>query len=169
MAETKNSTFEGIMRDLRAGKFAPIYYLMGDESYYIDKITEYIADNVLRADERDFNQTVMFGSDVSAAQIVDASRRYPMMAERQVVIVKEAQNLRNTDAIVSYLSNPLKSTILVMCHKNGTIDRKKKLASAVGRVGVLFESKKLRDQELRHSSKIISGRVGQVLIRSHSR
>lgn len=89
MAETKNSTYESIMRDLRARKFAPVYYLMGEESYYIDKITEYIAGNVLKPEERDFNQTVMFGSDVSAAQIVDAARRYPMMAERRVVIVKK--------------------------------------------------------------------------------
>lgn len=148
MAETKNSTYESIMRDLRARKFAPVYYLMGEESYYIDKITEYSAGNVLKPEERDFNQTVMFGSDVSAAQIVDAARRYPMMAERQVVIVKEAQNLRNTDAIDSYLKNPSETTVLVMCHKIGSIDRRKKLASAVEKVGVLFESKKLREREL---------------------
>lgn len=148
MAETKNSTYDSIMRDLKARKFVPVYYLMGDESYYIDKLTEYIAGNVLRPEERDFNQTVMFGSDVSAAQVVDAAKRYPMMSDFQVVIVKEAQNLRNTDPIAFYLQNPLPSTILVMCHKNGTIDRRKKLASMVGKTGVLFESKKLREREL---------------------
>ena len=148
MAENKNATFDGIMRDLRAGKFAPIYYLMGDEPYYIDKITDYIAENVLRPEERDFNQTVMFGSDVSAGQVVDAAKRYPMMADRQVVIVKEAQNLRNTEPLEYYLQKPLASTVLVMCHKNGTIDRRKKLAAMVERTGVLFESKKMRERDL---------------------
>ena len=148
MAENKNTTYEGIMRDLKARKFAPVYYLMGDEPYYIDKITDFIADNVLPPEERDFNQTVMFGSDVSAAQVADVARRYPMMADLQVVIVKEAQSLRNTEPLEFYLQKPLKSTILVMCHKNGTIDRRKKLASVVERTGVLFESKKLRERDL---------------------
>lgn len=148
MAENKNTTYEGIMRDLKARKFAPVYYLMGDEPYYIDKITDFIADNVLPPEERDFNQTVMFGSDVSAAQVADVARRYPMMADLQVVIVKEAQSLRNTEPLEFYLQKPLKSTILVMCHKNGTIDRRKKLAAVVERTGVLFESKKLRERDL---------------------
>ena len=148
MAENKNTTYEGIMRDLKARKFAPVYYLMGDEPYYIDKITDFIADNVLPPEERDFNQTVMFGSDVSAAQVADEARRYPMMADLQVVIVKEAQSLRNTEPLEFYLQKPLKSTILVMCHKNGTIDRRKKLAAVVERTGVLFESKKLRERDL---------------------
>lgn len=148
MTETKTATYDSIMADLKARRFAPIYYLMGDESYYIDKISDYIADNVLRPEERDFNQTVMFGSDVSAAQIVDAAKRYPMMSDYQVVIVKEAQNLRSTEAIDFYLKNPLKSTILVMCHKNGVLDRRKKLAGIVDKVGVLFESKKLRERDL---------------------
>lgn len=148
MAENKNATFDGIMRDLRARKYAPVYYLMGDEPYYIDKITDYIAENVLRPEERDFNQTVMFGSDVSIGQVVDAAKRYPMMADRQVVIVKEAQNLRNTEPLEYYLQKPLASTVLVMCHKNGTIDRRKKLAAMVERTGVLFESKKMRERDL---------------------
>ena len=148
MADNKNVTFDGIMRDLRAHKYAPVYYLMGDEPYYIDQITNFIAENALKPEERDFNLSIMFGSDVSSAQIADAARRYPMMAERQVVIVKEAQNLKNTDQIAAYLSKPQMTTILVMCHKNGTIDRRKKLASTVEKVGVLFESKKLRERDL---------------------
>lgn len=148
MADNKNVTYDSIVRDLRARKFAPVYYLMGDEPYYIDKITDYIADNVLPAEERDFNQTVLFGSDVSAAQIVDVARSYPMMSDLKVVIVKEAQNLRNTEALEFYMQKPQKSTILVMCHKNGAIDRRKKLAALVENVGVLFESKKLREREL---------------------
>lgn len=148
MAENKTVTYNGIMADLKARKFAPVYYLMGDEAYYIDKIADYIADNVLSPEERDFNQTVMFGSDVTAAQIADAAKRYPMMAEYQVVIVKEAQNLRNTDALDAYLKSPLKSTVLVMCHKNGVLDRRKKLSATIEKAGVLFESKKLRERDL---------------------
>ena len=146
MADAKTATFESIMRDLKARKFMPVYYLMGDESYYIDRISDYIADNALPPEERDFNQTVMFGSDVTAAQVADAAKRYPMMSEYQVLIVKEAQNLKNIDALEFYIKSPLRSTILVLCHKNGFIDKRKKaLVAAIEKNGVLFESKKLRD------------------------
>ena len=148
MADNKNVTFDGIMRDLRAHKYAPIYYLMGDEPYYIDQIANFIEENALKPEERDFNLTVMYGSDVSAAQVADTARRYPMMSEYQVIIVKEAQNLKNTDAIESYLQHPLASTVLVFCHKNGVLDRRKKISGLIDKVGVLFESKKLRDREL---------------------
>ena len=149
MAEAKNVSFEGIMRDLEARKFVPVYYLMGDEPYYIDKIADYIAEHVLQPEERDFNQTILFGSDVTASQIADAARRYPMMSEYQVLIVKEAQNVKNTEALEKYFKAPMSSTILVMCHKNGTIDgRKKEYVKAISAAGVLFESKKLRDRDL---------------------
>ena len=149
MAEAKNVSFESIMRDLEARKFVPVYYLMGDEPYYIDKIADYIAEHVLQPEERDFNQTVLFGSDVTASQIADAARRYPMMSEYQVLIVKEAQNVKNTEALEKYFKAPMSSTILVMCHKNGTIDgRKKEYVKAISAAGVLFESKKLRDRDL---------------------
>jgi len=149
MAEAKNATYEGIMQDLQAGKYLPIYYLMGDEPYYIDKISDYIADHALQPEERDFNQTVMFGSDVNASQVVDAARRYPMMAERQVVIVKEAQNIKQTDTLEKYFQKPMPSTVLVLCHKNGTIDgRKQKYVKAIREAGVLFESKKLKENLL---------------------
>lgn len=149
MPEAKNVGFETIMRDLKARKFMPVYYLMGDEPYYIDQIADYIADHVLQPEERDFNQTILFGSDTTASQIADAARRYPMMSEFQVLIVKEAQNVKNTEALEKYFKAPLKSTILVMCHKNGTIDgRKKEYVKAIQTAGVLFESKKLRDRDL---------------------
>ena len=149
MAEAKNATYEGIMQDLQAGKYLPVYYLMGDEPYYIDKISDYIAEHALQPEERDFNQTVMFGSDVNASQVVDAARRYPMMAERQVVIVKEAQNIKQTDALEKYFQNPMPSTVLVMCHKNGTVDgRKQKYVKAIREAGVLYESKKMKDYQL---------------------
>lgn len=148
MADNNTATYAGIMADLKARKFSPIYYLMGEEPYYIDKIADYIAENVLRPEERDFNLMVMYGSDVSAVQVVDTAKRYPMMSDYQVVIVKEAQNIRNTDALEAYLKNPPASTILVMCHKNGVLDRRKKLAATVEKVGVLFESKKMRERDL---------------------
>ena len=149
MADAKNISFDGIMHDLEARNFVPVYYLMGEESYYIDRISDYIAEHVLQPEERDFNQTILFGSDVNASQIADAARRYPMMSEYQVVIVKEAQNIKNTEALEKYFKQPMASTILVMCHKNGTIDgRKREFVKAIQSAGVLFESKKLRDRDL---------------------
>ena len=149
MAEAKNVSFDSIMSDLRDRKFSPVYYLMGDEPYYIDLISDYIAEHVLQPEERDFNQTILFGSDVNASQIADAARRYPMMAEYQVVIVKEAQNIKNTEALEKYFKQPMPSTILVMCHKNGSIDgRKREYVKSIQGSGVLFESKKLKDKEL---------------------
>ena len=149
MAEAKNVSFDSIMGDLEARRFVPVYYLMGDESYYIDNISDYIAEHVLQPEERDFNQTILFGSDVTASQVADYARRYPMMSEYQVVIVKEAQNIKNTEALEKYFKQPLASTILVMCHKNGSVDgRKREYVKAIQSAGVLFESKKLRDRDL---------------------
>ena len=149
MAEQRTVSYDGIMADLKAGKYVLVYYLMGDEAYYIDKICDYIAEHALRPEERDFNQTILFGSDVTAAQIADIARRYPMMAERQVVIVKEAQNLKQTDQLEKYLKQPSPQTVLVICHKNGTIDgRKREYVKSIRQAGILFESKKLRDRDL---------------------
>ena len=142
-------TYNEIMADLKARKFSPVYYLMGEEGYYIDRIADYIAENALQPEERDYNQTILFGSDVTASAIADAARRYPMMAERQVVIVKEAQNIKQTDALEKYMKQPLKTTILVICHKNGKIDgRKREYVKTIQAAGVLFESPKLRDRDL---------------------
>ena len=149
MAEAKNVTYDSIMRDLKARNFAPVYYLHGEEAYYIDKISDYIAENALQPEERDFNQTILFGSDVTASQVADAARRYPMMSERQVVIVKEAQNIKNTDALQKYFEKPLASTILVICHKNGKIDgRKREYVKAIQQAGILFESQKVKEYKL---------------------
>lgn len=148
MPESNNITFDALMRDLKAKKYAPVYYLMGDEPYYIDKVTNFIADNVLSEEERDFNQTVLFGSDVTAATIVEAARRYPMMAERQVVIVKEAQNIKKTEPLEAYLRHPQPSTLLVMCHKGAAVDKRKAWGKAVVSRAVVMESKKMREREL---------------------
>lgn len=150
MAEKKATvTFDAIMRDLKSGKYSPVYILMGDESYYIDRITDYIAENVLDPDDRDFNQTVVFGADTTAAQVVDMAKGYPVMpAAHRVVIVKEAQGLKSLDALERYFEKPLASTLLVIAYKNGTIDRRKKVVGKAEAVGVVFESKKKRDYEL---------------------
>lgn len=144
----KETTYEEIVRDLKNRVYKPVYYLMGEESYYIDKISEYIAQTVLREEEREFNQTVLYGSDTDVSTIINAARRYPMMAERQVVIVKEAQQIKRMEDLVFYLQKPLQTTVLVICHKNGVLDRRKKLAAEIEKVGVLFESKKIKDSQL---------------------
>lgn len=148
MAETKNATFDSIMHDLKQRNYLPIYYLMGEESFYIDKISDYIAENVLTPEERDFNMTVMYGTDVTGKDVVEVARRYPMMSEHQVVIVKEAQKLKGLEPLEKYVEKPLASTILVFCHKYGVADRRKKVYSEIAKVGVVFESKKLRDRDL---------------------
>lgn len=135
-----------IIEAVRNREFAPVYLLMGDESYYIDRISEYIADNVLTEDEKGFNQQIIYCTrDTNVADIINSAKRYPMMAEYQVVIVKEAQNLLNIEDLSYYVLNPLKSTILVICYKNGSIDKRKKIVAAIEREGIVFESKKIKD------------------------
>ena len=148
MPTKQGVTFQAIMQDLKNRNFAPFYLLMGEESYYIDTISDYIASHVLLPEECDFNQTICFGSDVTAVQVTDMAKRYPMMAEFQVIIVKEAQNIRSLEALEGYLKKPVKSTILVWCHKNGKIDTRKKVIGLAQAMGVVFESKKLRDYQL---------------------
>lgn len=149
MAEKKQAiSYESIMKDLKARTFSPVYILMGEESYYIDILCDYITENVLQPEERDFNQVVLFGAETTAAQVADQCKGYPMMAEYRVVILKEAQNLRNFEALEKYFENPVKSTVFVMTYKNGTIDRRKKLLPRAEQVGVVFESKKLKDYQL---------------------
>ncbi len=149
MAEKKTPvSYESVMKDLKARQYSPVYILMGDEPFYIDKISDYIIENVLRPEERDFNQTVLFGADTTASQIADQCKGYPLMAEHRVVVVKEAQNLKGLEALERYLDKPVASTILVLCHKNGTIDRRKKFIPKAEKAGIVFESKKLYDRQL---------------------
>lgn len=148
VAKKDGVTYEEIIRAVRAGKFAPVYYLMGEESYYIDKVSEFIADSALQEHERDFNLTVCYGSDVTMDEVINAAKRFPMMAERQVVMVREAQNLNGKERLSFYLEHPQPTTVLIFCHKNGSLDKRKKLATDIQRVGVLFESKKYYDSQL---------------------
>lgn len=145
MAKT-NITHREIIEQMRRGEYAPVYLLMGEESYYIDRISEYIAEHVLAEEERDFNQTIIYCTrETAVGDIVNSARRYPMMAKHQVVIVKEAQNLLKIDDIALYAQKPLETTILVICYKNGSVDRRKKLVSAIDKVGVVFESNRLKE------------------------
>ena len=141
-------TCDDILRELKAGQYRPIYYLMGEEPYYIDLISDYITDNVLNETEKEFNLTVVYGADVDVAAIINAAKRYPMMSEHQVVVVKEAQNIRNIEELSYYLQKPLLSTILVICHKHGVLDKRKKLAAEIEKSGILFESRKVKESQL---------------------
>ena len=141
-------TYASIMKELKERHFRPIYYLMGEEPYYIDRITDFLLDNVLSEVEKDFNLDVLYGADVDVNTIINTARRYPMMSEYRLVVVKEAQVVKGMENLSLYLQKPLNSTILVICHKNGTLDKRKKLASEISKVGVLFESKKLKDSQL---------------------
>lgn len=141
-----NITHREIVEQIRRQEYKPIYLLMGEEAYYIDRISEYIADNVLKKDEQDFNQTIIYCTrETAVADVINCARRYPMMAKHQVVIVKEAQNLLKIDELAVYAQNPMETTILVICYKNGKVDGRKKLIPAVEKVGVVFESPKLKD------------------------
>ena len=138
-----------IVNDINNGNIKPIYFLMGEEPYYIDKLSDYIEQNVLAEEEKGFNQTVLYGRDVTIEDIVATAKRYPMMAERQVVIVKEAQDLTRTiDKLESYLENPMLSTVLVFCYKYKTLDKRKKMTKLMDKVGVVYESKKLYDNQV---------------------
>ena len=141
-------TYDSIIRDINSRQFAPIYYLMGEESYYIDRLSDYIAANVLTEEERGFNQMVVYGQDTDIGNIIAMAKRYPMMSEYQVIIVKEAQTLRDIDELTYYLQKPQPTTILVFCHKYGTLDRRKKVATEIEKTGCLFESKKVKDSML---------------------
>ena len=136
------------MSELKSGVYHPVYYLMGEEGYYTDKITDYIIENSLSEMERDFNLTVYYGLESDIDTIITAAKRFPMMAERQVIIVREAQMLKNIDNLLFYLQNPQPTTVLVFAHKNGSIDKRKKVATELERKGVVLDSKKVRDDQL---------------------
>ncbi|MDR1746934.1 MAG: DNA polymerase III subunit delta [Tannerella sp.] len=165
----KTHTYEDICNDIRARKFAPVYFLMGEEPYFIDKITDLLLETVLSEDERDYNQFIFYGADSTTIDVFNAVRRCPMMSEYQLVVVREAQSINSRGAksddddesgssksqkkgdlelLANYVENPLKTTILVVNYKYGAIDRRRKLAVAVEKNGILFESKKIPDYEL---------------------
>ncbi len=141
-------SYENILKDIKAKKYAPVYFFIGDEPFFMDSITDYIAKHVLAEHERDFNQTIFYGKDADAATINDTARRFPMMAEKQVVIVKEAQQLKNIELLQNYIANPLSSTILVINYKSEKSKKTTALIKHTKKVGVVFESNKLRDYQI---------------------
>jgi len=160
-------TFEEIISNLQKKIYHPIYFLMGEETYFIDKISDYITENVLSDAEKGFNQTVLYGKDLEPHTIFANARRFPMMSNYQVIIIREAQNIKNLVAkepnskesgakekdkskspFEIYLENPLKSTILVFCYKYKSIDKRTTISKLIDKTGVLFESKKIYDNQL---------------------
>ena len=160
MAKKTNAgpTHESIIRDVRAGNIAPVYYLMGEESYYIDKVSDFLVDALLQPEERDFNLLTFFEGDqertrgesraIDFKTVCQAAEGYPMGAQRLVVLVKEAQKLKQIEALEEYMKHPQPSTVLIICHKNGVLDGRKGVTKLIEKNGVLFESKKLRDYQL---------------------
>ncbi|WP_370424728.1 DNA polymerase III subunit delta [Tenacibaculum dicentrarchi] len=149
-----------IVSDIKKGNIKPIYFLMGDEPYYIDKISEYIEKNVLDESEKGFNQVVMYGRDVTIDEIIASAKRYPMMAEKQVIIVKEAQDLvRSIDKLEAYAENPQLSTVLVFNYKYKKLDKRKKTYKAIAKNGLIYDSKKLYDNQVADwIRKVLGGR-----------
>ena len=153
-----------IVTSIQKGDIKPIYFLMGEEAYYIDKISDYIENNILDEAEKGFNQMVLYGRDISIDDIVRNAKRYPMMAERQVVIVKEAQDLSRTiEKLVDYVNNPQPTTVLVVNYKYKKIDKRKGLFKALQKVNAVFESKKLYDNQVPDwIRRVLSGQGYQI-------
>lgn len=137
-----------ILEDVRMGIFSPVYLLMGKEPYYPDLVCNAIIENALDESERDFNQTICYGADTDVDTVVTAARRYPMFAERQLVVVKEAQNLKKIDDLAVYCGKPLDTTVLVICLHGDSVDKRKALYKAVSKIGIVVESNELRDYEI---------------------
>jgi len=146
-----------LLKDLKNRKFKPLYLLHGDEPYFIDLVSDYIEGGLLSEAEKGFNQTVLYGKDTDIMTVLNAAKRYPMMSDYQVVLIKEAQDLKwgreeddkkSLNPVLSYLENPLPSTILVFCHKYGKFDKRKKSYKAIEKQGVIFESAAMYDSKL---------------------
>ena len=148
MAKKSGVSYDELARQIEAGDFRPIYYLMGEEPYYINLLENLIVEKALAEEERDFNLTILYGPDTTGDEVVNAAKRYPMMAERQVVVVREAQSLDNREALAFYCQKPLLSTILVVCHPHGKLDLRTNLAKEVARAGIIFESNKIYESQL---------------------
>ncbi len=142
------AAFEEIMSDLRNRIYKPVYFLAGEEPYFIDTISDYIEDKVLSDADKAFNQIIVYGEDTSVASVIDTARRFPMMASHQVVIVKEAQSLKKIEDLAIYIEKPLQSTILVFCYKYKSLDKRTKLYKLLDTSAVYFESPRLRDYQI---------------------
>lgn len=140
--------YNEIIADLKKAIYRPVYFLSGEEPYYIDMISDYIEENVLQDMEKEFNQCVLYGRDVSANDIISNCRRFPMMSNYQVIIVKEAQDIKDIENLASYVESPLDSTILVVCYKYKKVDKRKSFAKLLEKKAVLFESARVYDNQI---------------------
>ena len=142
------TTFASIRDEVRAGKFSPVYCLMGEENYYIDVLSQYIADHALKPEEHDWNYDLLYGAESCASDVINIARQYPMMADRRVVLVREFNAMQNKEDLVAYVRNPNPTTVLILCHKHGNLEGRRALAQEIKRQGVIFESKRLYEREL---------------------
>ena len=143
MAAKSGINSDQILLDLKNKIYYPVYLLHGEESYFIDEISGYIEENILDEQEKEFNQTIVYGKDSNVATLISYARRFPMMANYQVLIIKEAQDLDKLEEFLPYVENPLKSTILVICHKYGKLDKRKVFYKCIEKNGIVFESPRL--------------------------
>lgn len=149
MNTAANVSFQTVVNDIGRQNYVPVYLLMGKETYYIDRIADLITDTALTQEEKDFNLTTVYCTrETRVADIMNAAQRYPIMAKRQVVIVKEAQNLLNFDELQFYVSRPVETTILVICYKHGNVDRRKKTVALIAKNGLVFESPEVKPEAL---------------------
>jgi DNA polymerase-3 subunit delta len=140
---------EPILSDIRAKRFSPVYFLHGEEPFFIDQISDAVEQYALPEEEKGFNQTILYGKEVDHLTLLDYLRRYPMMSERQVVILREAQEMKSLTELTSYMENPMPSTVFVVCHKHKKVDSRTKFGKSLsGKQIVLFESKKLYDNQI---------------------
>jgi len=140
--------FDDILRDIKAGKFSPIYFLHGEEPFFIDRIEEAVDRYALSEGEKGFNQSVLYGKDVDHLTLLDYLRRYPMMSERQVVILREAQEMKSLGELAGYFEKPMPTTVFVVCHKHKKYDMRTKLGKVLASKALVFESKKLYDNQV---------------------
>jgi len=140
--------YSQIIADLKNKKYSPVYFFEGEEPFFMDRISDFILENVLTEDEKGFNQSILYGKDLSLDSIMTAAKRFPMMAERQVVVIREAQNIKNIEDLSHYVEKPMRSTILVFNYKYKTIDKRKKLYKALQKNGVYLESKPLYENKI---------------------
>lgn len=141
-------TFEQIVTEIKARKYRPVYLFMGDEPYYIDELTNMLTETVLPEEERDFNQSILYGMETNVTAVITMARSYPMMSDHQLIVIKEAQNLSKIEELEVYVKNPLKSTILVLNYKGGSLDKRKKLYAEIDKNGAIFESKKIPEYKI---------------------
>ena len=141
-------TYDAIIKDLQKQKYAPVYFLYGDESYFIDKVAAFIEHNVLDESEKAFNQIVLYGKDADFKSIVDECRQFPMMASRRVVIIREAQDMKSLNELAGYIERPAESAILVICYKYDKLDKRTKFAKILEKNATCFESKKMYDDKI---------------------